>query len=817
MRKMMLIALFSSLVVSCNESMQNGGSNLGNGGGTAQSHSSLTCLSFADSAIEAYAKSNWDADNDGCVSNDEAAAVTSIPANAFAGNTSIASLDDLQQLPNLTSIGDNAFAGCTNLNNANLSTVTSIGDSAFAGCSNLSEANMPNASNVADNAFDGTRVHQSVTCPAACPNDCDANGVCNLHVVCPADCPDDCDADGVCNVHPHVVCPEQCPNDCDANGVCNLHVVCPAECPDDCDSDGVCTIRPHVVCPAECPNDCDANGVCNVHPVTCPAECPNDCDANGVCNVHPVTCPAECPDDCDANGVCNVHPVTCPAECPDDCDADGVCNLHVVCPAECPDNCYDNGVCKTDADACDTNDEFVCSGSMLRKCNDHKWKDFKDCSYGCSGGKCLYAKCKTPDAYQCREGYMSYRCDGEEWVIANGCGNLGENGCDYNTGKCFECVAGKRECRYTTESIDLYDCVGGYWQLAEDCKGNGCYSDYYGNNSKCYKIPWDTYKCSDDGTQSLHSDGYDWSVSKTCMPDLGCNAETGKCNTPEVNTEWVYCGDRPASDVIYDYYGAFYQIPLTHEEYMSYEVYSGHVYEDWVASHPGAKYGEWCAQYENRVALCRGYERAPSPMKWEYYTGGDCFLPCTEEDLGKAFTICEGYNFGGFTDTESSYLSRHNVSGDWGCPSINYWTDIASRYTCTKFGEHYVYFPTDSVNNCQCGTDPLCSLFQYNAHTWEYDACKDYYPSCPQCVNGCDLSGRCFCDLKCHGKCDENGKCLDYPCSDSCTHGCWYSVDATQCLDPWQCNCDHEHLGPSVWEYSCEYSECYDFFPDDWY
>ncbi len=206
MRKIMLIALFSSLLVSCNESSQYDGSKWGAGHGLSQSHASLTCLSFTDSAIEAYAKSNWDGDSDGCVSKEEAAAVTSIPANAFAGNTSIASLDDLKQLPNLTSIGDSAFAGCTNLKNANLSTVTSVGDSAFAGCSNLSEANMPNASNVADNAFDGTPIHQTVTCPASCPDDCDANGVCNLHVVCPSECPDDCDADGVCNAHP-VVCP----------------------------------------------------------------------------------------------------------------------------------------------------------------------------------------------------------------------------------------------------------------------------------------------------------------------------------------------------------------------------------------------------------------------------------------------------------------------------------------------------------------------------------------------------------------------------------------------------------------------------------
>ncbi|MBO4349502.1 MAG: hypothetical protein J6A01_00965, partial [Proteobacteria bacterium] len=56
------------------------------------------------------------------------------------------------------------------------------------------------------------------------------------------------------------------------------------ECPDDCDAEGVCNVHP-VTCPTECPDDCDENGVCNEHPVTCPEECPDDCDLEGKCPV----------------------------------------------------------------------------------------------------------------------------------------------------------------------------------------------------------------------------------------------------------------------------------------------------------------------------------------------------------------------------------------------------------------------------------------------------------------------------------------------------------------------------------------------------
>ena len=71
---------------------------------------------------------------------------------------------------------------------------------------------------------------------------------------------------------------------CNDDGGKESHVSCPAECPNDCNAQGVC--NPHgMTCPSECPNDCNAQGVCNPHGVTCPAECPNDCDAQGNCSV----------------------------------------------------------------------------------------------------------------------------------------------------------------------------------------------------------------------------------------------------------------------------------------------------------------------------------------------------------------------------------------------------------------------------------------------------------------------------------------------------------------------------------------------------
>ena len=393
MRKVSLVLVLSVLVVSCNESGQYDGSKYGKGSSLSQSHAAQTCLSFSERAIGDYAASNWDVNRDGCVSKDEAAAVSNIPANAFAGNTSIASLDDLNQFPNLTSIGNSAFAGCTNLTNANLDSVASIGDSAFKDCTNLVEANMPKASNVAANAFEGcTKLNQSVECPSSCPNDCDDNGVCYNH---------------------EVICPPGCANGCDADGNCNSVDICPSSCPNDCNADGVCNL--HVVCPSECPNDCDADGVCNNHEVICPPGCANGCDADGNCNS--VECPSFCPNDCNADGVCNLH-VVCPENCPDDCDDNGVCNVHVECPDECPNNCSSTGICNTGCD-------YACVNGC----------------YQSSDGNYNWCLCPDECPWDCNEYGVCNSCDGCKYCNENGtCRDGACHGCEYcnDNGDCFD-------------------------------------------------------------------------------------------------------------------------------------------------------------------------------------------------------------------------------------------------------------------------------------------------------------------------------------------------------------------------------------------
>lgn len=57
-----------------------------------------------------------------------------IPANAFENMESLSSV----VIPdNVTAIGDNAFAGCSNLESVTLNSVDAIGENAFAGCDNL--------------------------------------------------------------------------------------------------------------------------------------------------------------------------------------------------------------------------------------------------------------------------------------------------------------------------------------------------------------------------------------------------------------------------------------------------------------------------------------------------------------------------------------------------------------------------------------------------------------------------------------------------------------------------------------------------------
>ena len=71
-------------------------------------------IQFQDKNVKDVCVAMWDTDGDGELSNEEAAAVTSI-GTAFKENTDIKYFNELQYFTGLTAIEEGAFAGCTNL------------------------------------------------------------------------------------------------------------------------------------------------------------------------------------------------------------------------------------------------------------------------------------------------------------------------------------------------------------------------------------------------------------------------------------------------------------------------------------------------------------------------------------------------------------------------------------------------------------------------------------------------------------------------------------------------------------------------------
>lgn len=120
-------------------------------------------IEFADPAVEALCLANWDNNKDGYLTRIEAAGVTSL-GTVFKGNAEITSFDELNEFTGLTSIANNAFYGCTNLNNVSLpESVTHIGEMAFRE-SGLLNCNLvlKNITSVEPGAFYGTKVRSII-------------------------------------------------------------------------------------------------------------------------------------------------------------------------------------------------------------------------------------------------------------------------------------------------------------------------------------------------------------------------------------------------------------------------------------------------------------------------------------------------------------------------------------------------------------------------------------------------------------------------------------------------------------------------------
>ena len=121
--------------------------------------STIKNIDFADAAVKAICVDNWDTNDDGELSYDEAAAVASIGVY-FKGNTAITSFDELQFFTGLTQLVSEAFSGATNLKSIVLpQSVSNIQTNVFRFCQNLEHIVLPDSMiMINSNSFAGTGI-----------------------------------------------------------------------------------------------------------------------------------------------------------------------------------------------------------------------------------------------------------------------------------------------------------------------------------------------------------------------------------------------------------------------------------------------------------------------------------------------------------------------------------------------------------------------------------------------------------------------------------------------------------------------------------
>ena len=125
------------------------------------------CILFADAEVKRICVQKWDADNDGELSEAEAANVQAL-GYAF-GLSSITTFEELRYFTGLTTIDEHAFDRCPNLQSVTLpAQVTSIGRAAFSACSSLTSITLPEGlTSISELCFERCTGLKSINIPAS--------------------------------------------------------------------------------------------------------------------------------------------------------------------------------------------------------------------------------------------------------------------------------------------------------------------------------------------------------------------------------------------------------------------------------------------------------------------------------------------------------------------------------------------------------------------------------------------------------------------------------------------------------------------------
>ena len=133
-------------------------------------------IEFADAKVKEFCVANWDTDEDGELSEDEAAAVTSL--GTVFRKSQISSFDELQYFTGLTGIGKNAFNASTVSSVTLPENITALEENAFLDCKSLVSITLPaKVQTIGLNALSGCTAMVDITVDGQNESLCSVDGV----------------------------------------------------------------------------------------------------------------------------------------------------------------------------------------------------------------------------------------------------------------------------------------------------------------------------------------------------------------------------------------------------------------------------------------------------------------------------------------------------------------------------------------------------------------------------------------------------------------------------------------------------------------